>query len=173
MQQSVCARFCGCDYLRYPGRALTGVLWECYPCYRRPPAILCGPCWLGESYPYIRGASAMGGVISWRNASQNDMPSICVYRNLSLDQRTDFALRNVTLIPIWIWVILNPNMKWRVWDYEIKATHFCILVSNIDKEDRILYWTISLKTWTWNLILRNAIRIPLSCGSPQNCIAQA
>lgn len=90
--QSGCARFCGRDHLRCPGRALTGVLWESYPWYLRPPAILCGPYCLGESYPYIPGASAMGGEIWWRNASEDVMPLICVCRNLSLDQRSDIAL---------------------------------------------------------------------------------
>lgn len=142
--RSVCARSCGCDYLRYPGRALTGVLWESYPCNWRPPAILCGPYWLWESYPYIPGASDMGGVTSWRNASQDVMPSICV-SNLTSDQRSYIALWNVTLIPTWIRVIITPNMNWRVPDYEIKATYFCIL-SKQYRQRRIEFCTGSFRS---------------------------
>jgi hypothetical protein len=57
-----------------------------------PPGYIVWPLLPGESYPYIPGASAMGGVIWWRNASEDVMPLICVCRNLSLDQRSDIAL---------------------------------------------------------------------------------
>lgn len=171
--QSVCARFCGRDHLRCPGRALTGVLWESYPWYWRPRSILCGPYCLGESYPYIPGASAMGGVISWRNASQDIMPLICVCRNLSLDQRNDVALWNVILIPIWTYVILSPNMNRRVWDYATKATYFCILSKEYVQGGSNFVLDHFPQNLSMDLILRNAICTPFLCVLPRNWTAQA
>lgn len=136
-----------------------------------PPAILCGPYCLGESYPYIPGASATGGVIWWRNVLQTVMPSICVCLNLSLDQGSDIALWNVTLIPIWTWFILSPNMNRRAWDHEIKATYFCILSEQYRQRELNFVLNHFSQNLSIDHILRIAICTPLLCGLPRNCIA--